>query len=209
MLTHRGNNKNTPFAKWHFDVMNWWTGVWDMSHSHRPESVWSLTKLWTVISLMLQTCSARWPWRWFCFSAASPSLVSLAFNWGIHTNDAASKFDAGPGTDCTIFFTLSIARHVKFDTHASTILTPPCLCENPQSHPSGEGVCCSRQVQDTTSGRGGPTSSVRNGRTKLKTNCFVAPAVFRLVRAPTIVFPLKRFGFSAAWAHFQRICIRK
>ncbi len=48
--------------------------------------------------------------------------------------------DATAETDWTIFLTLSIGHHAKFDVFASNFLTlasknlkPPCLCENPVS----------------------------------------------------------------------------
>ncbi len=59
------------------------------------------------------------------------------------------NFYVTPGTDWTIFSTLSIGHHVKFDTlasksltPASKSLTPPCLCENPYFFNTLHWVSC-------------------------------------------------------------------
>ncbi len=40
-------------------------------------------------------------------------------NLGFHKDDAASNFDATPGTNLTVFLKLSIGGHVLFDACAS------------------------------------------------------------------------------------------
>ncbi len=59
------------------------------------------------------------------------SMVSHAYQ-GFHTDDAASRREARNGLDRFLFM-LFIGCHVKFDTRATKIMTPPSLCENPLS----------------------------------------------------------------------------